>query len=146
MQALDNLTVELEGNNLRDWTMKWNRRGEDDAGVKSCPSMAGRRTGPYFAFALVMLSFVALLLRLYVATDNFWLDENWCGLASVPQGVQVVTARRYGYYRVSPPSIARFFSILPIYSVSSAGAFILAIFKNVTASPVFPMDAADIPS
>lgn len=55
--------------------MKWLRRGEIDAGVRVCQSPAGRRAGSYFAFALIMLSLVALLLRLYAAADNFWLDE-----------------------------------------------------------------------
>jgi hypothetical protein len=50
-------------------------REELDAVGRGCQSPAGRRTGPCFAFALVMLSIVALLLRLYAAADNFWLDE-----------------------------------------------------------------------
>ena len=38
-------------------------------------NVAGRPAGAYFPFALIMLTLVALLLRLYAATDNFWLDE-----------------------------------------------------------------------
>jgi hypothetical protein len=55
--------------------MKRQQFGEVDAGVGVLQSPAGRRVGSYFAFALVMLSFAALLLRLYAAADNFWLDE-----------------------------------------------------------------------
>jgi len=53
--------------------MKRQRRGDVDADEGVCQSPAGRRAG--FAFALIMLSVVALLLRLYAAADNFWLDE-----------------------------------------------------------------------
>ncbi|MFH2073981.1 MAG: hypothetical protein ABIJ57_01350 [Pseudomonadota bacterium] len=65
--------------------MKPNRREEVDAGVKTCPVPAGRQTGPCFAFALVMLSFAALLLRLYAATDNFWLDEIFTYFLAINQ-------------------------------------------------------------
>lgn len=55
--------------------MKWLRRGEIDADVKGCQPPAGRPACEYFPFVLVMLTLVALLLRLYAAADNFWLDE-----------------------------------------------------------------------
>lgn len=55
--------------------MKWFGRGEVDADVNGRQSPAGRPAGAYFPFALVMLTLVALLLRLYASTDNFWLDE-----------------------------------------------------------------------
>lgn len=55
--------------------MKWLRRGEIDAAGKGCQSPAGRPACEYFPFVLVMLTLVALLLRLYAAADNFWLDE-----------------------------------------------------------------------
>ena len=43
--------------------------------VRVCLFPAGWQGRLYFAFALIILSFVALLLRLYAAADNFWLDE-----------------------------------------------------------------------
>ena len=43
--------------------------------MKGCQSPAGRPACEYFPFVLVMLTLVALLLRLYAAADNFWLDE-----------------------------------------------------------------------
>jgi hypothetical protein len=55
--------------------LKTNRRGKIDADLRICQSPAGMSAVSYFPFVLVMLSIVALLLRLYAATDNFWLDE-----------------------------------------------------------------------
>jgi hypothetical protein len=55
--------------------MKWLRRVEIETTVKDCQSPAGRSTYEYFPFVLIMLTLTALLLRLYAAADNFWLDE-----------------------------------------------------------------------
>ncbi len=55
--------------------MKWFGQRLIDADVNGCQSLAKRPTHTYFLFALVMLILVALLLRLYAAADNFWLDE-----------------------------------------------------------------------
>jgi hypothetical protein len=55
--------------------MKWLGRGEIDADWNGLQSPSGRPAGAYFPFAVVMLTLVALLLRLYASTDNFWLDE-----------------------------------------------------------------------
>jgi hypothetical protein len=55
--------------------MKWLGRGEIDADWNGLQSPSGRPAGAYFPFAVVMLTLLALLLRLYASTDNFWLDE-----------------------------------------------------------------------
>ncbi len=46
-----------------------------EASVKVGQAPAARKAGPSFVLVLAILSFVALLLRLYAAADNFWLDE-----------------------------------------------------------------------
>jgi hypothetical protein len=55
--------------------MKWLRQEEIDADLKGCQSSARRTLDVYSLFALGMLILMALLLRLYAAADNFWLDE-----------------------------------------------------------------------
>lgn len=54
---------------------KRHRRKKVDAVVQVTPSPVVMQAGPYFAYGLVVLSVAALVLRLYAATDNFWLDE-----------------------------------------------------------------------
>ncbi|MBA4395893.1 MAG: hypothetical protein C0394_00665 [Syntrophus sp. (in: bacteria)] len=55
--------------------MKWLWRGEVDTGERGCQSPSRKLVVPYFSLALFLLCTVALLLRLYAAADNFWLDE-----------------------------------------------------------------------
>jgi len=55
--------------------MKWIRRGQIDADGNGCQFSVGRSADAYFPFALLILTLVALLLRFYAASDNFWLDE-----------------------------------------------------------------------
>ncbi len=54
---------------------KRHRQKKVGTSVQVAPSPAPRRAGPYFFYGLVILSLAALALRLYAATDNFWLDE-----------------------------------------------------------------------
>jgi len=55
--------------------MKWFGLRQIESDGNGCQSPAERPTGAYFPVALVMLTLVALLLRLYAAADNFGLDE-----------------------------------------------------------------------
>jgi hypothetical protein len=54
---------------------KRHRQKKVEASAPVTPSPAVRQPGPYFAYGLAILSVAALALRLYAATDNFWLDE-----------------------------------------------------------------------
>lgn len=55
--------------------MKWHRRDRVDTGDRLCPSPSRRLVVSYFPLALLLISLLALLLRLNASTDNFWLDE-----------------------------------------------------------------------
>jgi hypothetical protein len=55
--------------------MKRRRRGKGNAVVTVPESPSVKKGGPYLAYGLAILSVSALLVRLYAATDNFWLDE-----------------------------------------------------------------------
>jgi len=55
--------------------MKWHRWERVYTGDRLCPSPSRRLVVSYFSPALLLISLVALLLRLYASTDNFWLDE-----------------------------------------------------------------------
>ncbi len=54
---------------------KRHRQRKIEPSAQVTPYPVVRQTGPYFVLVLAILSFVALLLRLYAAADNFWLDE-----------------------------------------------------------------------
>ena len=55
--------------------MKWLRWERVYTGDRLCPSPSRRLVVSYFSPVLLLISLVALLLRLYASTDNFWLDE-----------------------------------------------------------------------
>ncbi len=54
---------------------KRHRQKKVEASASVTPSPFARQAGPYFTYGLIILSVAALVLRLYAAADNFWLDE-----------------------------------------------------------------------
>lgn len=65
--------------------MKPDRREEAEAAVPPPPPPAGMPMKASAAFSLIALSAAALLLRLYAATDNFWLDEIFTYFLAIHQ-------------------------------------------------------------
>jgi hypothetical protein len=60
-------------------------REETNVNGTGCHSLAGNPNRRCFSLILLVLTFIAFLLRLYAATDNFWLDEIFTYFLAIEQ-------------------------------------------------------------